>query len=196
MLTRILGRRRACFNAGAGGGNRETPACRDRSTPHCARSSISDEKVSAEYLGLGVGRQRRGLRLIPQPVANAGFGAAGAPAALIDRGARRSHGFQPRQADIRLIARHAPTTPKSTTMRTPSMVSDVSAIDVASTTLRLTFGAGAMARSCAPTRQAHRTASTISIPGVMDALAKKIFGSPGLRAAPGKNAQHRPGVDA
>ena len=33
-------------------------------------------------------------------------------------------------------------------MRTPSMVSEVSAIEVASTTLRRPFGAGAMARSC------------------------------------------------
>ena len=33
------------------------------------------------------------------------------------------------------------------TMRTPSMVSDVSAIDVASTTLRRPAGAGEMARS-------------------------------------------------
>jgi hypothetical protein len=34
------------------------------------------------------------------------------------------------------------------TTRTPSMVSEVSAIDVASTTLRRPGGAGDMARSC------------------------------------------------
>ena len=63
-------------------------------------------KIGGEDFGLGVGRERSGLRLVPQPVADAGLGAAGAAAALIDRGARGAHGLQPRQADVRLVARH------------------------------------------------------------------------------------------
>ena len=63
-------------------------------------------QVGAENFRLGIGRQRRGLRLVPQPVTHAGLGAAGTASALIDRGARRAHGFQPRQADVRLIPRH------------------------------------------------------------------------------------------
>ena len=63
-------------------------------------------QIGAEDFRLGVGRERRGLRLVPQPVADAGLDAAGAAAALIDRGARGAHGFQPRQPDIRLVARH------------------------------------------------------------------------------------------
>ena len=50
--------------------------------------------------------ERRGLRLVPQPVADAGFGTAGAAAALIDRGARGAHGLQPRQPNIGFVARH------------------------------------------------------------------------------------------
>ena len=63
-------------------------------------------EVGRENFGLGVGGERSGLRLVPQPVAHAGLGAAGAAAALIDRGARGAHGLQPGQADIRLVARH------------------------------------------------------------------------------------------
>ena len=52
--------------------------------------------------------------------------------------------------------------PESTTMRTPSMVSEVSAIDVASTTLRRPLGAGAMARSCTAASSAPNS-GTISM---------------------------------
>src|SRR6266403_1867498 len=48
-------------------------------------------------------------------------------------------------------------------MRTPSMVSDVSAIEVASTTLRWPFGAGAMARTCTAASSAPNSGA-ISIP--------------------------------
>ena len=51
--------------------------------------------------------ERRGLRLVPQPVAGAGLGAAGAAAALVGGGARHPHGFEPRHPDIGLVARHA-----------------------------------------------------------------------------------------
>jgi hypothetical protein len=63
-------------------------------------------QIGAEDFGLGVGRKRRRLRLVPQPVTHAGLGTSGAAAALIDGGARGAHGFQPRQADVGLIARH------------------------------------------------------------------------------------------
>ena len=63
-------------------------------------------QIGGEDFRLGVGGERRGLRLVPQPVADAGLGAAGAAAALIDRGARGAHGLQPRQADVGLVARH------------------------------------------------------------------------------------------
>ena len=63
-------------------------------------------QIGREDFGLRVGGKRGGLRLVPEPVADAGLGAAGAAAALIDRRARGAHGFQPRQADIGLVARH------------------------------------------------------------------------------------------
>ena len=63
-------------------------------------------QIGGKDFGLGVGGERRGLRLVPQPVADAGLGAAGAAAALIDRGARGAHGLEPRQADVGLVARH------------------------------------------------------------------------------------------
>ena len=63
-------------------------------------------QIGAKNFRLGIGRKRRGLRLVPQPVAHAGFGTAGTAAALIDRGARGAHGLQPRQPNVRLIARH------------------------------------------------------------------------------------------
>ncbi len=63
-------------------------------------------KVSRENFRLRVGGERSRLRFVPQPVAHAGLGAAGAAAALVDRGARGAHGLQPGEADIRLVARH------------------------------------------------------------------------------------------
>ena len=63
-------------------------------------------QVGGKNFRLGVGGERSGLRLVPQPVAHAGLGAAGAAAALIDRGARGAHGLQPRQRDVRFVARH------------------------------------------------------------------------------------------
>ena len=63
-------------------------------------------QVGGKDLRLGKGCERCGLRLIPQPVAHAGLGAAGAAAALVDRSARGAHGFEPCERNIRLIARH------------------------------------------------------------------------------------------
>ena len=50
--------------------------------------------------------ERSRLRLIPEPVADARLGAAGTAAPLIGRGARHPHGFEPRHADVGLVARH------------------------------------------------------------------------------------------
>ena len=79
-------------------------------------------------------------------------------------------------------------------MRTPSMVSEVSAIEVASTTLRVPFGAGAIARSCTAASSAPNS-GTISVAGVAHALFQKI-----LRAADFGRArqecQHRAGIGA
>ena len=64
-------------------------------------------EIGRENFGLSIGRERGGLRFVPQPVAYAGLGAAGAAAALVDRGARGPHGLQPGQANVWLVARHA-----------------------------------------------------------------------------------------
>ena len=64
--------------------------------------------------------ERRGLRLVPQPVADARLGAPGATAALIRRRARHPHGVEPRHADIGLVARHA---------RQPAVDDDAHALD-------------------------------------------------------------------
>ena len=66
------------------------------------------------------GFERRGLRLVPQPVADARLGASGAAAPLVGGGARDAHGFEPRQAHVRLVARHA---------REPAIDHDAHALD-------------------------------------------------------------------
>ncbi len=63
-------------------------------------------KIGGEDFRPGIGLERRGLRLVPQPVADARLGAPGAAAALIRRRARHPHRFKPRDADIGLVARH------------------------------------------------------------------------------------------
>ena len=67
-----------------------------------------------------IGLQRAGLRLVPQPVADTRLGAAGAAAALVGGGARHAHGFQPCEADVRLVTRHA---------RKPAVDDDAHALD-------------------------------------------------------------------
>ena len=124
----------ASASAALGGGSRKASVA-GSVTPHCARSSSKPERSAARISGRRIGLERSGLRLVPQPIADAGLSAAGAAAALVGGGARHAHGFQPRQPDVGLVARHA-RKPQSTTTRTPSMVSEVSAIEVASTTLR------------------------------------------------------------
>ncbi len=70
---------------------------RRRRVEKCQRAGIADtplrevehqrRKIGAQDFGLGVGCKRRGLRLVPQPIANTGLGAAGAATALVNRGA-------------------------------------------------------------------------------------------------------------
>ena len=64
-------------------------------------------QIGGEDFRPRIGFERGGLRLVPQPVADAGLGAAGAAAALVGGGARDAHGLEPGQADVGLVARHA-----------------------------------------------------------------------------------------
>ena len=77
-------------------------------------------QIGVENFGRGEGRERRRLRLVPQAIADAGLGAAGAAAALIDAGARGAHGLEPRQSEIRLEALHT---------RQPAVDDDAHAFD-------------------------------------------------------------------
>ena len=77
-------------------------------------------QIGGEDFRPRIGFERRGLRLVPQPIADAGLGAAGAAAALIGGGARHPHGLEPRQADVGLVARHA---------REPAVDHDAHALD-------------------------------------------------------------------
>ena len=75
------------------------------------------------------------------------------------------------------------------TMRTPSMVRLVSAIEVASTTLRRPGGAGAMARSCA--RAIERAVQRRDVDRrIGDALRQARLGAADLGRA-GQEHQHR-----
>src|SRR5258707_998978 len=76
-------------------------------------------------------------------------------------------------------------------MRTPSMVNDVSAIEVASTTLRRPLGAGAMARSCTLASSAPNS-GTISTEASWTRSPRK-FWVRRISAAPGRNASADPG---
>ena len=64
-------------------------------------------EIGGEDFRPRVGLERGGLRLIPKPIRDARLGAPGTAAALVGGGARDAHGFEPRQPDIRLVARHA-----------------------------------------------------------------------------------------
>ena len=77
-------------------------------------------QIGGEDFRPRIGFERRGLRLVPQPVADAGLGAAGAAAALIGCGARHPHGLEPGDADVGLVARHA---------RKPAVDDDAHALD-------------------------------------------------------------------
>src|SRR5580658_10741324 len=64
-------------------------------------------QIGGEDFGLGKRFERNGLRLVPEPVADSRLGPARASAALIGRGTRDPHGFEPRQLDVWLVARNA-----------------------------------------------------------------------------------------
>ena len=76
--------------------------------------------------------------------------------------------------------------PQSTTSRTPSMVSEVSAMDVASTTLRCPAGAGAMAASCSRAERlpysGHSATSAASLPS-SKSVRWRISPAPGKKAS-------------
>ncbi len=107
-------------------------------------------EVRREDLRGIVGRERAVLPLVPQAIGDAGRGAPGTAAALVGGGARDALRHERREAGRRIVG-WARRKPESTTMRTPSMVSDVSAIEVASTILRRP---GATARWRDPARRA------------------------------------------
>ncbi len=64
-------------------------------------------QIGRQNLRPGKRFERGGLRLVPEPVADAGLGTAGAAAPLIGGRTRDAYGFEPRHADIGLVARHA-----------------------------------------------------------------------------------------
>ena len=80
--------------------------------------------------------------------------------------------------------------PESTTMRTPSMVSEVSAIEVASTTLRHPLGAGAIALSCTLASSAPNSGTTSTLASCTRSPSK--FWVRRISAAPGRNASTEP----
>ena len=95
----------ASLIAGAGGGSRKTSAA-GSATPQWARSSTKPVRSAARISAARRGLERSGLRLVPQPIADAGLGAPGAAAPLVGGGARHTHGLEPCQADVGLVTRH------------------------------------------------------------------------------------------
>ncbi len=95
LLHRRLGRR---VEEGEGGGIAHAP---HGEVEHEAR------EVGGEDFRRRIGRQARGLRLVPEAQAHARLGAARASAPLVGGGARDAHGLQPGQPDAGLEARHA-----------------------------------------------------------------------------------------
>ena len=183
---RLLQRRSAAAD-------RETTASPDRSRPIArGRAPARTDRRT----GFPAGCRRRATPSAARPTAGsrrrARCGRHG-PAAGPPPRARRARS---RAVSGRCRAHSAApaASPESTTMRTPSIVSDVSAIEVASTTLRHPFGAGAMARSCTAASSAPNS-GTISVPASLHALVEKI-----LRAADFGRArqerQHRAGIGA
>ena len=96
----------ASFSAACGGESRKRELAWIGDAP-LRQIEHEGRQIGGQNFRPRVRLQRSGLRLVPQPVADAGLGAAGAAAALVGGGARDAHGFQPRQPDIRLVARHA-----------------------------------------------------------------------------------------
>ena len=105
-------------------------------------------KIGGADLGLRESRQALRLRLVPQAIADAGFGTAGAAPALIGGGPRHPHRLQPRHAHVRLETRN----PRQT-----AVDDDTHALDGDRRLgdrgrehhLAQALGAGSSARSCA-----------------------------------------------
>ena len=140
-----------------------------------------------------IGFERRGLRLVPQPVADAGLGAAGAAAALVGGGARHPHGLEPRQADVGLVARHA---------REPAVDHDAHALDG-----ERGLGDRGRQHHLAPARRRRRNRAILGLRveravqrhdvdrGIVDALLQQRLGAADFRRARQEH-QHRAGIGA
>ena len=165
-------RREVEHEGGQIGGENFRPSARARARRSAARPTAgSRRRARCGRRGRAAGRRRRATR--------ARFRAASAR--------RRAHSAARAQARNR------------STMRTPSMVSEVSAIDVASTTLRRPGGAGAIARSCIVARRAHHKAPPHRYPdrrcaraatprcgGFRPRRAERPAANPRRRAAPAR----------
>ena len=138
--------------------------------------------------GFRAGCRRRAKRSAVRPTAGtyAGLGAAGATARWSTAAREARTGFEPGQADIRLVARHR-ARPGSTTMRTPSWSAGLGDRG-REHDLALPFGAGAMARSWTAASSAPKMRVDLLI-RIMDPLTEKIpravdFGGTGGTPAP------------
>ena len=98
---------RASASAGARRRIEEPRACAGRRRPRRRDRARGRRGRRARISGRRERRQRAVRRLLPEPVADAGLGAAGAAAPLVGVGARHAHGLQPRQAEVGLEARDA-----------------------------------------------------------------------------------------
>ena len=148
-------------------------------------------QIGGEDFRPRVGLERRGLRLVPQPVADAGLGAAGAAAALVGGGARHPHGLEPRQADVRLVARHA---------REPAVDHDAHALDG-----ERGFGDRGGEHDLAPAGRRRRDGAVLGLRveraverhhvdrGIADALLAAASRCGGFPPAPGRNTSTEPG---
>ena len=139
---------RACGERG--GGRRIEPGQRARiAVARCGERQQQRREIGFADFRRRVRRKLRLLALRPQAIGDAGFEPAGAAGALRRGGLRDARRDEPRHARSTGSKRGPRARPPSMTMRMPSMVRLVSAIEVASTTLRWPFGAGAIAASCA-----------------------------------------------
>ena len=110
-------------------------------------------EVDLGDLGGAVGRPGAVLHPAPQAVGHARLEAAGPAGALVGRVAADRHRGEPGHAGADVEARR-PGEPAVDDDATPSTVSDVSAMSVASTTRRRPGGDGASARSCSSSGEA------------------------------------------
>ncbi len=102
----VLQQRLRLFDRRLRRGIEERERCRIGDTP-VREIEHKAAEIGGENLRRVACVERRGLRLIPQPIADAGFGAPGASATLIRRCARYAHGHQPGEPHIGLIPRNA-----------------------------------------------------------------------------------------